>query len=172
MKPAESLLKASVSWKQGRTRSDDSPCISEKCQLCKFLHIFFVRRSRILAKERRRPSRHGPLVAGVFNGLAHSHRARSEPQRVIGTRVSWKPKMAVNLLAIGDKCWMEIGPLTLLLWNFIGAAFTARFHDLKVLHLHPDPALKISPSLFLVLWLDVEHIGIQFIYGLLPGIRK
>jgi len=56
--------------------------------------------------------------------------------------------------------------------NFLRTALPAHLYDLKILRVHPDPSLKISLFLFLLLGFCAEHVGVEVVHMLLPGVDQ
>jgi hypothetical protein len=49
-----------------------------------------------------------PFIAAVLDDLAHMHRRSLELQRVVRSRIRWKPVASIHLLPVRYKRWPQI----------------------------------------------------------------
>src|SRR6266581_5072983 len=100
------------------------------------------------------------LVILIFNDLPDPLSAGRKLQGVDSPGIRWKPVFAVDLLTIGLKTREKI----LVVLGFeVRHSFAVSLHDLQVLIVHPDLALKVALPFFDGLWCNVENIAVDLI---------
>src|SRR5215471_14429978 len=116
------------------------------------------------------------LVVGVFDNLAHADITHPEMQGVIGARVSRKPILPINLLAVrykrGRKVLLHVLVLLAVAGNGLRYSLAAGLHNLKIVALNPDPALEIPLALLDRLGRNIKNIRVDLVHVLLAGINQ
>lgn len=84
------------------------------------------------------------------------HRACTETERVIRTRVGGQPEIAKKIFAVGGEVRKQI---FLIFFDDVRDGFPMGFHDLKIVIVDPYAALKVALILFDGFRLDIEDVS-------------